>query len=94
MYYLVPQVSLGQVSAQAADEATEHLHSLFHQILPICDDVAELEKKTTEWLDPRQLHIWRKHLDVVVWSRAWAALRARQKIAKEAVAEAQVLSLQ
>ena len=88
VYDLVPEVSLGKVSAGEADRATERLHGLFDQLLGECDNVSWLERQASQVLDPDRLHIWRKHLDIVLWSRAWSALRAQQRKAHTATAAA------
>ena len=44
VYELVPEVSLGRVSAQQAEQATERLHSLVGQLLQKCDNVSWLEQ--------------------------------------------------
>ena len=83
-YDLVPQVSLGKVSAADADAVVEQLHDLFNRMLQICSDVDWLERRTSEVLDPRRLQIWRRHLEIVSWSRAWATLRGRQRTLQNA----------
>ncbi|CAE7542386.1 unnamed protein product [Symbiodinium sp. CCMP2592] len=92
VYQLVPEVSLGRVSAQQADEAIERLHNVFGQLLERCDNVSWMERQAAEVLDANQLHIWRKHLDIVLWTRAWSALRAQQRKTKSSNAESKQLS--
>ena len=50
VYELVPEVSLGRVTAEAADTAVESLHAVSHRILPLCDDIEWLEQQTSELL--------------------------------------------
>ena len=79
VYQLVPGVSLGEVTARAVEGAERKLHALFEALLDKCDNVSYLQRQTAELLEPEKLFIWRRHLDIILWSRAWNSLRKQQK---------------